>query len=199
MPYLLDVQLQDNPLTSLTIDKCPSIDYINLDACFIPSTNLDSFVLPSATNRVMRAGDLPDSISEAVIPNPSTALNRFSFRRNSVSETGYDTFVQKMAETIAITRFTDLNDTVFGAVGSFTNRGNNPVYCETIDLSNVVDASGGSARRILEYIFGGITEIDMIKHDKQIRIILTGINTDVDYTTDLNVSTQVLNRMSFIN
>ena len=104
-----------------------------------------------------------------------------------------------MAETIAITRFTDLNNTTFNALGSFTtNRGNNPVYCETIDLSNVTDTSGGSAKKILEYIFGGITDIDMIKHSEKIRIILTGINTDVLYT-NLNVITPVLNKMSFIN
>ena len=72
------------------------------------------------------------------------------------------------------------------------------MYCETIDLSNVTDANGGSAKKMLEYIFGGITDIDMIKHDKTIRIILTGINTDVNYT-NLNVSPAVLNRMSFIN
>lgn len=200
MPFLLDVQLQNNPLTNLTLDKCPSIDYINLDGCINGTTSLGRFELPSAVNRILSQNDLPDSIKDNIdIPSPSTALNRFSFRRNTVQETGYDIFVQMMAETIAITRFTDLNNTTFNARGTFgNNRGNNPVYCETIDLSNVTDASGGSAKKILEYIFGGITDVSMIKHNKQIRIILTGINTDVNYE-DLSVETAVINRMSFIN
>jgi len=201
MPFLLDVQLQNNPLTELTLDKCPSIDYINLDGCINGTTSLSLFELPSAVNRILSQNDLPLSIKDKIdIPSASTALNRFSFRRNTVQEEDYDTFVEKMAETIAITRFTDLNNTTFNAVGTFkNNRGNNPVHCETIDLSNVTDAIGGSAKKILEYIFGGIIEESQIKHNKQIRIILTGINTDVVDYTNLNVSSAVLNRMSFIN
>ena len=126
-------------------------------------------------------------------------MNRFSFKNNTVPESGYGPFSIKLAETIAITRFSDLNNTTFLATPTSTNRGNNPVYCETIDLSNVTDANGGSAKKMLEYIFGGITEESQIKHNKQIRIILTGINTDVVDYTNLNVSPAVLNRMSFIN
>ncbi len=204
MPFLLDVQLQKNPLTNLNLDKCPSIDYINLDSCITNSTDIsgDRFILPSSTNRVLLQNDLPVSIRDNIdIPSPSTALNRFSFKNNTVRESGYGPFSIKLAETIAITRFSDLNNTRFAASQDLEPRGkDNPVYCETIDLSNVEDSTltSGSAKKMLEYIFGGITDINVIKHNKKIRIILTGINTDVDYT-NLNVSSAVLNRMSFIN
>lgn len=199
MPFLLEVQLQRNSsLSSLNLSSCPSIDYINLDDCVTASTVLDSFVLPNQTNRTIRS--LPDSISGAVIPDTNPALNRFSFRNNNVQATGYDDFVKKMADTIAITRFTNLNNTTFNAVGNFENRGDNPVYCETIDLSNVIDTVEGdtaSVKKILEYIFGGITNVDRIQHTEKIRIILTGINSSVDYSS-LSIIQQVLNRMSFI-
>jgi len=199
MPFLLEVQLQRNSsLSSLDLSSCPSIDYINLDDCVTASTVLDSFVLPNQTNRTIRS--LPDSISGAVIPDTNPALNRFSFRNNNVQATGYDDFVKKMADTIAITRFTNLNNTTFNAVGNFENRGDNPVYCETIDLSNVIDTVEGdtaSVKKILEYIFGGITNADRIQHTEKIRIILTGINSSVDYSS-LSIIQQVLNRMSFI-
>jgi len=200
MPFLKSVQLQKNPLQVLNISKCPSLDVINLDSCFSQTSVMDQITLPNQTNRTLTQSELPDSISEADIPSVISFLNTFSFRNNTVQATGYDDFVKKMADTIAITRFTNLNNTTFNAVGNFENRGDNPVYCETIDLSNVIDTVEGdtaSVKKILEYIFGGITNADRIQHTKKIRIILTGINSSVDYSS-LSIIQQVLNRMSFI-
>ena len=127
-----------------------------------------------------------------------------SFRNNNIPATGYDNFIKKVCETVAITRFNKFNNTIFGSVGTdIGNRTNlSPVYCETIDFSNVTDAvDGGSVKKILEYIFGNIPadKVDeIIKHNKKIRIILTGINTTVDYS-DLDIHQAVLNRMTFIN
>tara|TARA_R110000851_G_scaffold54220_1_gene128132 strand:+ start:5033 stop:8338 length:3306 start_codon:yes stop_codon:yes gene_type:complete len=204
MPFLRDVNLQKNPLSQLNLDKCPSIDYINLDSCINNTSVLGSYVLPSQTNRALLSSEVPSSISGAIIPSPNSRMTNFSFRNNNIPATGYDNFIKKVCETVAITRFNKFNNTIFGSVGTdIGNRTNlSPVYCETIDFSNVTDAvDGGSVKKILEYIFGNIPadKVDeIIKHNKKIRIILTGINTTVDYS-DLDIHQAVLNRMTFIN
>ena len=121
----------------------------------------------------------------------------------------YHRVIKQVCETVAITRFSKFNNTLFSSVGNDigTRTGTLPVNCETIDFSNVTDAAdGGSVKRILEYIFGGISSSDVgeiIRHDKTIRIILTSINSSVDYTdiTTLgeNIDPAVLARMTFIN
>ena len=204
MPFLREVNLLGNILTELNLNKCPSIQYINLDSCISNSSPLDSYVLPSQTNRTLLSSEVPSGISHAIIPDPKQKVLTFAFRNNDVPATGYDNFIQQVCETVAITRFTKFNNTIFGSVGTDigTRTGTLPVNCETIDFSNVTDAvDGGSVKNILEYIFGGISSNDVIKHNKTIRIILTSINSSVDYTdiTALDIDPVVLARMTFIN
>jgi uncharacterized protein YjbI with pentapeptide repeats len=209
MPFLAEVNLLGNPLTELNLNKCPSIHYINLDSCINNGSPLGSYFLPSQVNRTLLSSEVPSGISMAIIPDPRKKMITFAFRNNDVPEEGYDTFIEKVCETVAITRFSKFNNTIFGSVGTDigTRSGTLPVYCETIDFSNVTDAAdGGSVKKILEYIFGGISSSDVsniIRHDKTIRIILTSINSSVDYRdiTALgeNIDQAVLDRMSFIN
>ena len=204
MPFLRHVNLQKNPLSRLDLEKCPSIDNLNLDSCITNTSVLGSYVLPSQVNRTLSSSEVPSSISGAIIPSPNSRMNNFSFRNNNIPAVGYVTFMKKVCETVAITRFINFSNTTFNSVGDGMGKRTNSVYCETIGFSNVIETqnAAGSVKKILEYIFGGIEARD-IQHDKTIRIILTNINSSVDYTNinalNLEIDQAVLNRMTFIN
>ena len=179
MPYLTDVTLVDNPLTSFTIRKTPVISNISLDFSITNQTNLSSCILPNINNRDTTS--IPPSISEAVIPEKRTPLNSFTCRNNIIPSDNYTDFKNKLCDLISITRDVSFRGTQFNGVDDW-NSGTtvvNSIYTRTIDFSYTsgpANTNGGITNQtilnILRSLFTGTT----INHDQQIRIILTGIN-----------------------
>ena len=206
MPFLKVVDLTGNPLKTVKIDTSPMINQISLDAAVTPSTILGECILPSRTNRNM-SNPIPTAIEEAVIPNPFESMDYFSFRNNILSSTDYNSFVPMLCETIMATKSSSLTNTTFPVVGSFADTATSgTISSRYINLSNVTDTlddidnpTNSSVLELLNYIF---SLTDVVSHEENITINLTGINTsvywDVDGVLRSNLNGPLVGRITFI-
>ena len=207
MPYLQYIDLTSTALESITINHTPYITYIGLDSCIGTGTILSNCTLPNRSNRTIAT--VPNSISEAVIPDSKTALSDFNCRRNFIRADGYNDFTKKLADTASITQFTKFCNTEFSSIGDLGDAPNIQIECLEIDFSNVIDVvddettpTNSSVFQILNYMLSG--ESTSINHEEKIRIILTGINTSVQWSDTLlnklrsNVNVNFASRLVFI-
>ena len=190
-PFLTDVELLGNSLTSIKISKTPIISYIGLDNAIDSGTSLKDCLLPTIVNREVDVSSLPANIQDAIIPN-TRFINKLNFRKNTISTTDYDNFIINLAETVAISitsKFTKTNFTALGNLGTRSAASN--IFCKEIDFSEVIETTTETSSSVLEflkYLFVNAVPSDLVgleSSDETIRIILTGINTSVRWESDL--------------
>jgi hypothetical protein len=206
MPYLLVVELGNNPLTSFKISKTPIINYIGLDDSVTSITDLSNCILPTSINRNVDYNSLPDSIKGtgvgdgAIIPN-LYFLSTFNFRNNTLPTDNYAEFCANLMETVAISFTSKFRLTTFSATAISGSRAiRSEIYTNEIDFSEVIESTSGdtsSVVELLKYLFVNAVPEDLVGIDindgQKIRIILTGINTSVRW--DINAQGSLLSKL----